>query len=292
MKRQNRYGYTPITSPNAWRWPQGRGLAVYVCLGVEDYSFGEGLTESILPGMAAPDLANTSWRDYGNRVGGFRILERLQSLGIPLSVLLNTAVYDSAPALIERFRDAGCEFVAHGILNSDTLAGRSPEDELAYLEAVRDAIRVREGAGVLGWSSPWLAHTDNTIDLLKQAGYDYVLDFNMDDRCVWLRSQYGPLLHIPYGIEINDSSTMIGRLAGADVFARMITDQFDEMLQASEHQPLVMSIVLHSFISGQPFRLAAVTRALRHIAAHRDRIWLTSPGAIFQKVRENPDIAV
>jgi peptidoglycan/xylan/chitin deacetylase (PgdA/CDA1 family) len=292
IKSQHRYSYTPITEHRIGRWPDGKGLAVYVTLGVEDYRFGEGLKENILTEVPNPDLVNTSWRDYGNRVGGFRILERMQSLKIPLSVLLNTSVYESAPALIESLRDAGCEFIGHGVTNSDSLHGRGEQDELLYLQEVRAAIIEREGAMPLGWSSPWLAHTENTIDLLKLAGYDYILDFNMDDRCVWLKSKHGPLLHIPYGVELNDSSTVIGRYASASEFSQMIIDQFDELLRASQRQPLVMSIVLHSFISGQPFRLAAITRALQHIVSHREQIWLTSPGKIYQKVSEDPDLAV
>jgi hypothetical protein len=102
----------------------------------------------------------------------------------------------------------------------------------------------------------------------------------MDDQPVWLRTRQGRILSIPYSLEINDSSAIIGRQADAGDFADMIVDQFEEMRRTSSEQPLVMSVVIHSFISGQPFRLRAFRRALMHIAQARAELWLTRPGAI------------
>jgi hypothetical protein len=291
LKSHGRWDYVPITRSGAACWPNGTGLAVYIALGVEEYVFGEGLTESILPGVPAPDLVNTSWRDYGNRVGGFRILDECRRLGLPLSVLLNTEVYDHAPDLVAALRGAGSAMIAHGRSNSDTLAGLSEEEERAYLLSIRQRM-IAEGDRCLGWSSPWLVHTPRTIDLLQGAGYGYVLDFGMDDRPVWLRGADGPFLHIPYGIEINDSSTVVGRQTSARDFADMIVDQFNALLAASTQQPLVMSVVLHAFITGQPFRLGPVTKALAHIAAHAPHVWMTTSNAIHDAVTADARLAV
>jgi peptidoglycan/xylan/chitin deacetylase (PgdA/CDA1 family) len=287
-----RYAYSPITERPNYRWPNGAGLAVYVALGVEEYAFGEGLAENILPGASKPDMANTSWRDYGNRVGAFRLLERFAELGVEPAILLNTEVYDRAPALLRAARAAGAEIVAHGIANSDTLAGMSSQDEIAYLRAVSDRITQEEGHRPMGWSSPWLAQTEHTIDLLAENGFSYLLDLHMDDQPVWLRTRGGQLLSVPYALELNDSSTIIGRQASAREFAEMITDEFDEMLNAAARQPLVLSIVVHSFISGQPFRLRALTRALEHIVARRADIWLTRPGDIAAFIADQPNRSI
>ena len=163
LNTHGRYSYAPITARPGLRWPNGARLAVYVALGIEEYLFGEGLTEDILPGTPKPDLVNTSWRDYGNRVGGFRLLDRLASLGIAPAVLLNTEIYDHAPALMAAARAAGAEIVAHGNSNSDTLHGMEPAEEGAYIREVADAIERAEGAAPAGWSSPWLAHTELTL---------------------------------------------------------------------------------------------------------------------------------
>jgi peptidoglycan/xylan/chitin deacetylase (PgdA/CDA1 family) len=264
------------------RWPAGPGLAVYVAIGVEAYREGSGHTEDILPGVPEPDHVNAAWREYGNRVGAFRLLETLEQLGIPPTVLLNTMVYDAAPQVTDAARGAGAEIVAHGISNSDSLAGMSATEEAAYLEAVAAGIEAHEGQRPGGWSSPWLAHTPHTIDLLAAAGYRYLLDLRSDDQPVWLPSAGGPLLSIPYALELNDSSTMIGRQLGAGPFADAVIDEFEELRLAAEDRPIVMSVVLHSFISGVPFRLRQIRRALTHIAAHADRVWLTQPAAIHQ----------
>lgn len=292
LPTQPRYAYRPITERPKYQWPGGKSLAVYVALGIEEYVFGEGMTEDLFPGAPKPDYVNTSWRDYGNRVGAFRLIDRFHREGLPVSILLNTEVYDHAPQLMDYARERGCEIVAHGLTNSDTLAGRPADDEASYLKAVADKIAQHEGNPPAGWSSPWLAHTDNTADLLKEGGYRYVLDLGMDDQPVWLNTRSGKLLCIPYGLELNDSTTIIGRQASATDFAQMIIDQFDEMLEASAEQSLVMPIVVHSFISGQPFRLRALRRALAHIASHRDQVWLTTPGQIADFIHANPKLAV
>jgi peptidoglycan/xylan/chitin deacetylase (PgdA/CDA1 family) len=275
-----RYDYSPITARPAGVWPGGARLAVYVAIGVESYRFGDGHTEDLLPGVDAPDMVNASWRDYGNRVGVFRLLERLERLAMPATILLNTDVYDTAPAVTDAARLSGAEIVGHGLSNSDSLAGRDRDDERAYLDAVAARIEAGEGHRPGGWSSPWLTHTPRTPDLLAAAGYHYLLDLRLDDQPVWLNVEGPPLLAIPYALELNDSSSIIGRGVSAPDFAGMIIDEFDELMDAAARQPLVMSIVVHSFISGVPFRLRQLTRALEHLAARRDEVWFTQPGHI------------
>ena len=279
------YPYTALPARPAGSWPNGARLAVVVCVGVESYRFGEGHTEDVLSGVPSPDLVNTAWRDYGNRVGAFRIFEVLRGLGIPPTVLLNTDVYDEAPAVLEAARRAGAEIVGHGRSNSDSLPQMTPDAERTYLAHVADRIRAQEGAAPGGWSSPWLSHTPATLHLLAETGYRYLLDLRLDDQPVWLTTESGPLLSIPYNAEINDSSTMIGRQASAHEFADMIVDEFAEL--SATNRPLVMSIVLHSFITGVPFRLRAVRRALERVATG-DGVWLTTPREIYEAVVDSP----
>lgn len=281
------YEYSALPWRPGGRWPGGQRLAVYVCVGVESYRFGEGHTEDILPGMTAPDLVNTAWRDYGNRVGAFRLFDRLSAYGISPTLLLNTDLYAAAPAVLTAARAAGAEVVAHGASNSDSLAGMTPDTETAYLQQVADQVTAAEGAAPGGWSSPWLAHTSSTLDSLARTGYRYLLDLRMDDQPVWLPTATRPLLAIPYSAELNDSSTVVGRFASAHDFADMVVDEFDELRDAAIDQPLVMSIVLHSFISGVPFRLRALTRALQHLAG-ADGVWFTQPRHIYRAVTADP----
>jgi allantoinase len=288
LPMQARYTYSSIVSRAPFRWPNGARIAVYFALGLEQYAFGEGLTEDLVPGMSVPDVLNSSWRDYGNRVGAWRILDAFRQQGTPLAILLNSALCEHAPDLVESCRMAGCELIAHGYSNSDTMAGMAEADEAAYIRKVAAQIQGNTGKPPTGWSSPWIAETALTPDLLQEAGFKYLLDWCMDDQPVWIRTRRGNILSVPYSQELNDSSSIIGRHVGAGEFSGMIIDQFEEMRQTADDQPLVMSVVLHSFISGQPFRLRALRRALEHILKSDEPLWITQPGAIasyFQTLR-------
>jgi len=286
MAAHGRYEHSAITHRPKFKWPGGGRLAVYFALGLEHYAFGEGMTENLVSGMPHPDVLNASWRDYGNRVGAWRLLRAFSDLRIPLSILLNSAVCEYAPDLIEAARNAGCEFIAHGYSNSDSLAGMAEADEAGYVERVASQMAAAIGVRPLGWASPWIAETLHTPDILSEHGYSYVLDWCMDDQPVWLKTRGEPLLSVPYSQEINDSSTVIGRQASATDFAQMIIDQFDEMRETPGDEPLVMSVILHSFISGQPFRLRALRRAIEHISSHADSLWITQPGRIARNYSE------
>lgn len=282
------WAYSALPTRPASRWPGGARVALWVAVGVEAYRPDGEMTEDILPKEAGHDLVNAAWRDYGNRVGAFRLFDRLSASGIRPAVLLNTDVYDHAPDVLTAARAIGAEIVAHGLSNSDTLAGMGSDAEHVYIQRCRARIAQQEGSTPGGWSSPWLAHNPTTLANLRRAGVRYLLDFRLDDQPVWLTTPAGPLLSIPYASELNDSTTMIGRAAGAEEFARMITDEFDELVQSSGDQAVVMSIVLHSFISGQPFRLRALARALEHLTAGHDNVWLATPSEIYAATLEHP----
>ena len=127
---------------------------------------------------------------------------------------------------------------------------------------------------------PGLAESRVTPDLLKEAGYRYVMDWPLDDQPVWLKTRAGPILSVPYPIELNDLPALATRHHTGRQFAEMIVDQFDEMLTQSRKYPLVFSVALHPFVIGQPHRLRAFRDAVRHIMAHRDALWITTPGEI------------
>ncbi len=280
LRHHGRYPHSPITERQLAPWPGGRGLAVYVALNLEHYAFGAGLVEDLVPGIPAPDVLNNSWREYGNRVGAWRLLDLLREQAMPVTLLVNSELYSAWPQLVAAFRAHGAEIAAHGRTNSQHQAGLDEDDERALIRLVTDTLAAHEGAPPAGWLSPWIAETERTPDLLQEAGYRYVLDWCMDDQPVWLRTRGGRLLAVPYPQELNDSAAIIGRQVGAAEFADMIVDQFEEMLRQAREQPLVMGISLHAMIAGQPFRLRHLRRALQHIAQQREACWLTTAGEI------------
>lgn len=280
LRLNPRYQYSAIAEPADYRWPGGKRLAVYVALNVEQYRFGEGMIEELVPAGAQPDVLNYSWCDYGIRVGVWRILDLLEEFHIPVTLLVNSDLYAACPAVIEAFRTRGDEIACHGRTNSERQAGMAEADERALIDEATRTIRGHEGQAPQGWLSPWISETSATPDLLKVAGYRYVLDWCSDDQPFWLRTTGGPLLAVPYPQELNDSSTIIGRFTSAPEFADMILDSFEEMLAQSAHRPHVMGIALHAHISGQPFRLKQLRRVFARLDASRQRCWLTRTGSI------------
>lgn len=280
LSHHDRYTYSPISRRAGFAWPDGKRLAVYVALNLEHYAFGEGLAEALVAGASQPDVLNYSWRDYGNRVGAWRLRDLFDELDLPVSVLVNAELYAHCPELVAAFRERGDEIAAHGRTNSESQSGLDEEAERALIRQATDLIARHEGQRPRGWLGPWIAETPLTPDLLQESGYVYLLDWCADDQPIWLGTRSGRILALPYPQEINDSSAIIGRRVGAAEFAEMIVDQFDEMLDQSSAQPLVMGIALHAYIVGQPFRLRHLRRALAHVAGHREVVWLTTAGAI------------
>jgi allantoinase len=280
LRPHQRYPYWPITKAPPFHWPEGEGLAVYVALNLEIYGFGEGMLDELVPASPAPDVLNYSWLDYGNRVGAWRLLDLCRSFGLPLTVLANSRLYESCPELLATFRAAGCEIAAHGRTNAER-QGQLPEAEERRLIAEATAeIARHQGEPPRGWLGPWISESDVTPDLLKEAGYDYVLDWAHDDRPVALATRAGPLLSVPYTQEANDANAIVVRRMTAEHFADLIIDQFDEMLLQAKDTALVCSISLHPHVSGQPHRLRHLRRAFAHIAQQRTRIWTTRAGDI------------
>jgi allantoinase len=282
LATHGRYDYVPITRRAPYTWPEGRRLAVYVGLNLEHFAFGEGLGAELAPGGPQPDVLNYAWRDWGNRVGAWRMLEMFDRLGWPLSVLLNSAMYDYAPELLQAHRARGDEFVGHGRTNSERQGVLPEAEERALIVEATAAIARHEGKPPSGWLGPWISESGVTPDLLQEAGYGYLLDWCMDDQPIWFRTRGGGrVLAVPYPQELNDIPMIVGRRIGGDAFARMIVDSFDEMLEQSRAQPLVMGIALHPYLVGQPHRLRPLRQALEHVAARAgDAVWITTAGAI------------
>ncbi|MEM1436096.1 MAG: polysaccharide deacetylase family protein [Pseudomonadota bacterium] len=290
LKTHGRYPYSPITERPAYEWPGGKRLAFYVAINVEHFHFGEGLGHTPSYATPQPDVRNFAWRDYGSRVGIWRLFDLLDELEMPACLLVNSAVYDYAPQILERARTRGDEIVAHGRTNSERQGDLDEAAERTLIAEATATLTEHEGSPPRGWLGPWISETATTPDLLKEAGYQYVLDWPLDDQPVWLTTRAGPLLAMPYPVELNDAPALLTRHHSAADFAEMIVDQFDEMLRQSEDQPLVCAISLHTPVVGQPFRLAQLRRALQQVRAHADaaQVWFTRPGAIANHVASLP----
>jgi allantoinase len=282
-----RFVYSPIHGRSDYVWPNGARLAVYLGFNLEHFAFGEGLGACIGPASPQPDVLNYAWREYGNRVGAWRCLEMFDQLALPTGAIINTALLDHCPELVDAFHQRGDELIAHGHTNSIRQSDYDEATERALLVGCAERIAQRYGERPAGWLSPWISESRLTPDLLTETGYRYTLNWCHDDQPTRMNTRSGTgIWSIPYPQEVNDIPMVIGRQMDGKDFADMVVDNFDEMRRQSLTQPLVMGVALHPYIVGQPYRLRHLRRALEHIARARDRgdIWVSTPGAICRHV--------
>ena len=272
-----RYEYSNITKREVYDWPNNTRLAVYVAVNIEQFSYGEGKGAAIAPPDQAQSHSIYSWRDYGNRVGIWRLLEMFDDLEIPIEAQINTELYNHCPDITEALRERGHEILGHGITNSDVQGHLREDPESELIKNVTETIKHHEGEAPVGWMSPWLSNSEVTADLLQEAGYRYFMDWTCDDQPIWMKTRKGKILAMPYPIECNDNRGLVWYRYTSEEFADMMIDQFDEMLEQSKNQPLVCPFSLHPFVVGRPYRIRQLRRAMEHIIAHQDRIWLTRP---------------
>jgi peptidoglycan/xylan/chitin deacetylase (PgdA/CDA1 family) len=285
LKQHRRYPYSAITRRPDYAWPGGRRLAVYLGFNIEHFDFGAGLGAALGPKSPEPDVLNYSWRDYGNRVGVWRCLALFDELKLPAAAIINTALYDYCPEVIEACVKRGDELVAHGHTNSDRQGEMDQHDEKSLMLSCKEKIQAESRQDPAGWLSPWISESPVTPDLLAETGYRYTLNWCHDDQPMQLLTRSGRRLwSIPYPQELNDIPMIVARQMDASDFADMIVDNFDEMLEQCKAQPLVMGIALHPYLVGQPYRLRHLRRALKHIAAAQANVWWTTPGRICSHV--------
>ena len=280
LKSHGRYDYSAITRRPDYGFPGGKRLAVHLSLNVEHFAFGEGLGNDYGAPHPQPNTRGYAWRDYGNRVGAWRLLEFANEYDLPYAVLINTELYGYCPELIAAFNQRGDEIVGHGRTDAERQVDMNYEQERTCIFEATAAIEKHEGKKPLGWLAPYISQTHDSLDLLKEAGYRYMMDWPLDDQPVWFRTKHGRILSVPYAHDLNDSLEVVSRRTPQRDLCDDLIDQFDELLRESERRPLVMPIVLHSFVLGQPHRLRQFRRVVEHILRHRDRIWLTRPGEI------------
>ena len=287
--RIDRYPYSAIVDRPVYAWRNGTRLAVYFALNIEAFEFGRNPGNDFTSSPSAPYHRGYAYRDYGNRVGVWRIKKLFDEFGIPLAILANSSVYDVYPRVLQTFRERGDEFVGHGRTNSERQVDMSEPDEQAMIAQVTERMRQVEGRAPGGWLGPFISQSTRTPELLKAAGYSYMLDWYFDEQPMWFRTDNGPILAVPYpSMELNDLPAYINRGASDGDFTRMMVDAFDEQLADSASFPLVYCVSLHTFMTGHPHRIRQLRQVLEHIAAHRESVWLTTPGEIARHVIELP----
>lgn len=280
MSDHNRFVYSPIVDRPVKPLPNGARVGVWITPNIEHFHWGQpAMSMTPMTAGFTPDVLNYAWRDYGVRVGVWRVMEILEKHGFKATAALNSEVCDEYPRIVEEGGKLGWEWVAHGPSNSMMFTGMPAEVEEPIITGVIDRITEATGERPRGWLGPALTETDNTLDLLKKAGIDYVMDWANDELPYEMRTSDGAILSLPYTLEVGDIPVFLQQGRSGNAFYEIIVDQFDQLYAEGEKRPRLMSIALHPFLIGHPFRARHLERALAHIAGH-DRVWLTTGSEI------------
>ncbi len=204
LPAHSRYDYVPIHKRPRYDWPEGKRLAVAFNNNIEYFAFGAGLGSDSTGAPSPQSHRNYAWRDYGNRVGLWSYLDLLDEFALPGAHNVNSAVLEACPDIVERLNARGDEYVGHGRTNSERQDILWEEDEARLIGECTEVVTRLSGRRPEGWLGPYIAQSATTLDLLKEAGYRYVMDWAMDDQPVWMRTRAGPILSVPYPLELND----------------------------------------------------------------------------------------
>lgn len=281
-----RFSYSAANRRPPYRLPDGARVAVWVVPNIEHFHVDKPSTSlTAFTSRFVPDVLNYSWRDYGARVGTFRLMDLMDRCGIKGTAALNSEACDHYPEIIEAGVQLGWEWIGHGANNSTLLAGMDAEKERAHIQGVLDRIERATGRRPTGWLSPALTETFDTPDLLAQAGVSYVADWVNDDQPYSMNVNGGRQLYsIPYSMDLNDIPAFVEHHMTGEEFAQMIIDQFDVLYEEGEHTGKVMAIGLHTFLVGQPHRSKHLERAFRHIRSRQD-VWIATGSEIIEHHR-------
>jgi peptidoglycan/xylan/chitin deacetylase (PgdA/CDA1 family) len=276
------FDYRPIIDRPPLHWPGGARVAVYVGLNIEHFLLDRPST-SIWPGTTdlVPDALNYGWRDYGVRVGIWRVIDILDRHAVRASALLNSAAAEHYPQIVKAGVNRGWAWLAHGKTNSILHAGMSPDEERRVLTEIVDTIAAATGQRPRGWMGPGLTETFHTPALLAELGLTYLLDWTNDDQPYPLNVP--GLISVPYSVELNDLG-LFGKGTTGPEFVQIVTDQYEQLRADSEHSGRVMALALHPFVIGQPFRARYLDQALEFLAAQPD-VWLTTSDEIAEHYR-------
>ena len=287
---QDRYNWSITFRRKPVVWPNKARLALWVTPALQWYPMDLEGKPVAPPGMfnrPYPDYRNYSHRDYGLRVGAFRVMKLLDELGIKASVPMNSAVAERYPVLVEEVNKRGWEIIGHGVhmgrMHYEGMDGKL-EKELVS-ESIASLRRI-SGQPVRGWLSIGKSESSRTPDLVASQGVEYLCDWANDDLPYAFRASDKALWSMPHTSEIDDRHLLFELKQRESDFVQQIKDQFDTLYRESErYGGRILSIALHPWIIGHPYRIRYLAQALRHIVAHQG-VWAATGAEILDVFRK------
>lgn len=280
---QDRYAWRPAPTRPAVRWPGDRALACLIVVPLERFPLnpsGKPFKHQSAMQTPYPDLRHYTTRDYGNRVGAFRLLDALKAAGLKATVPVNAALLDRVRPLIEAFVADGHEVAAHG-WSTDAIhwGGIEPEVEARYFADTRAAFD-RAGLTPRTWMSPARQQSFRTLDLIAAHGFDVCLDWEPDEVPVAMTTDAGPVAAVPLYNELDDRTLLVDRRQSEDEWADQVLEAARYLTAGADRSGgRVLSFTLTPYVAGQPFRIQAVRRLLRALAAD-PQVWSATASEI------------
>ena len=279
-QEHDRFVYSPIIDRPPLRWPNGARVAVWVIPNIEHFLFDRPGTPVTVATLAlSPDVLNYAWRDFGPRVGIWRLMEAMERYGFKGTVALNSDVCERYPRIIEEANKLGWEWMGHGNNNSTLINKQSEDEERALIGNIVETIHRGTGKRPRGWLGPALSESNHTLDILAENGIEYVADWTNDEQPYPMRVKTGSMIAMPYSVEINDITAHLEFKQDGEGFGRMIRDQFDVLYEDGAKSGRVMAICLHPFLVGVPHRAKYFAEALKYISSRREA-WLATGSEI------------
>lgn len=275
------YRYWPIVDRPPLEYPQGKRSAFYIGLNIEHFHVGRPATSTTAVTAGLPvDPLNHGWRDYGTRVGIWRMIELMDALELRASVLLNAEVCREYPQIVAAGVQRDWAWLGHGFTNSSLWTGLALDEERTMLAEIRDTIAGATGTAPRGWLGPALTETENTLPLLAQLGFTYSLDWVADDQPFPLDVDGHRFISVPYSIEINDIPAFLDHHMTAAAFGQAIVDHVELLRAESARRPgAVLGCALHPFLINQPSRHRYLAEALERIRGYED-VWFATSDEI------------
>ncbi len=274
------HSWSPISTRRPLHWPDQARVAVCVLVTLEHREWepppGHFTVRRLaggLAGLPAPDYANPTHREYGHRVGIFRVLDVLQKHGIPPTVAMDGLTAEHYPYLVRHCQTRGCEIIGHGISVNRTITSQMTEQaERAYIQTSLDTLKQATGSAPVGWFGPEYGESFRTPQLLAQAGIRYVCDWVNDEQPYRMHTPQGELFSLPIMLELDDIHALWERRIPIDRYAALLTESFDVLYRDGAQNGRLLVIHLHPWLIGQPFRIGALDTALGTIM-RRQGVW-------------------
>ena len=268
---KDRVPYSAIVDRPPLKLPGGARMAVWVIVNVEDWGIERPMPRTVLPPPMGvpllPDLPNWAWHEYGMRVGFWRIKDVLAKHGVIPTLAINGIVCKNYPRVAQAALESGWEFMGHGYFQGPM---HKLEDQRASIRDTVATLKAFTGKKPVGWESPGLTETYETIDILAEEGIEYVADWVLDDQPVKIATTTGHVVSVPYTVELNDIPMGALQHMSQDEMVKRGITHFDQLHKESEHITRVMAISVHPYLSGSPHRIGWLDRVLAHVKQHND----------------------